>query len=147
TWDQHEVRFCPAGPSDVHVHWLMNGHSLDTPVKEHRRPLGQRVVLVSSWLRGGPLIRDARYHCVAEASTGKVDKVTWFYSTDENIPSRDLSQWRGALSEHEQLLKRWEKAWVGPCSECGKEVYDSNYLTYYTCTSLYLQCMFELREV
>lgn len=35
-------------------------------------------------------------------------------STDEeNIPTRDLSQWRGALAEHEQLLKRWEKAWVG----------------------------------
>lgn len=33
-------------------------------------------------------------------------------STDEeNIPTRDLNQWRGALAEHEQLLKRWEKAW------------------------------------
>lgn len=34
------------------------------------------------------------------------------YLTDESIPSRDLNQWRGALTEHEQLLKRWEKAWV-----------------------------------
>lgn len=67
---QHEVRFCPSGPSDVHIHWLINGHSLDTPIMEYRRPLGQREVLVSSWLREGPLIKDARYHCVAEASTG-----------------------------------------------------------------------------
>lgn len=37
---------------------------------EYRRQLGQREVLVSSWLRGGPLLKDARYHCVAEASTG-----------------------------------------------------------------------------
>ncbi|KAF0031561.1 hypothetical protein F2P81_016116 [Scophthalmus maximus] len=67
---QHEVRFCPSGPSDVHIHWLINGHTLDTPIMEYRRPLGQREVLVSSWLREGPLIKDARYHCVAEASTG-----------------------------------------------------------------------------
>ncbi|KAG7241090.1 hypothetical protein INR49_025833, partial [Caranx melampygus] len=63
--------FCLAlGPSDVHIHWLINGHSLDTPIMEYRLPVGQREVLVSSWLREGPLIKDARYHCVAEASTG-----------------------------------------------------------------------------
>lgn len=37
---------------------------------EHRLPLGQKEILVSSWLREGALIKDARYHCVAEASTG-----------------------------------------------------------------------------
>uniref|UniRef100_A0A3Q3SBX1 Semaphorin 4D n=1 Tax=Mastacembelus armatus TaxID=205130 RepID=A0A3Q3SBX1_9TELE len=63
--------FCLAlGPSDVHIHWLINGHSLDTPILEYRQPVGQREVLVSSWLREGPLIKDAHYHCVAEASTG-----------------------------------------------------------------------------
>ena len=67
---QHQVRFCPPGPSDVHIHWLINGHSLDTPIMEYRQPVGQREVLVSSWLREGPLIKDARYQCVAEASTG-----------------------------------------------------------------------------
>uniref|UniRef100_A0A8C2XN07 Semaphorin 4D n=1 Tax=Cyclopterus lumpus TaxID=8103 RepID=A0A8C2XN07_CYCLU len=108
--------FCLAlGPSDVHIHWLMNGHRLDTPIMEYRRPVGQREVLVSSWLREGPLIKDARYHCVAEASTGNdMSEVDLrYYLTDESIPSRDLSQWRGALTVHEQLLKRWEKAWVG----------------------------------
>jgi len=34
---------------------------------------------------------------------------------EESVPSRDLSQWRGALTEHQQLLKRWEEAWVGVC--------------------------------
>ncbi|XP_028457205.1 semaphorin-4D isoform X3 [Perca flavescens] len=107
--------FCLAlGPSDVHIHWLINGHSLDTPIMEYRRPLGQRKVLVSSWLREGPLIKDARYNCVAEASTGndvsEVD-LRLTIGDEESIPSRDLNQWRGALTEHEQLLKRWEKAW------------------------------------
>lgn len=37
---------------------------------EYRRPLGQGEVLVSSWLREGPLVKDARYRCVAEASAG-----------------------------------------------------------------------------
>lgn len=67
---RHEVPLCPSGPSDVRIHWLRNGHSLDTPVTEYRQPLGQRKVLVSSWLREGPLSKDARYQCVAEASTG-----------------------------------------------------------------------------
>ncbi|XP_040914837.1 semaphorin-4D isoform X3 [Toxotes jaculatrix] len=107
--------FCLAlGPSDVHIHWLINGHSLDTPIMEYRRPLGQREVLVSSWLREGPLIKDARYNCVAEASTGndmsEVD-LHLAIGDEESIPSRDLNQWRSALTEHEQLLKRWEKAW------------------------------------
>ncbi|XP_023193868.1 semaphorin-4D isoform X3 [Xiphophorus maculatus] len=106
--------FCLAlGPSDIHIHWLINGYSVDTPVTEYRRPLGQREVLVSSWLRGGPLIKEARYRCVAEASTGSDTSDIDLHLTtgDENIPSRDLNQWRGALTEHEQLLKRWEKAW------------------------------------
>ncbi|KAM6902848.1 semaphorin-4D isoform 2-T2 [Xenentodon cancila] len=106
--------FCLAlGPSDLHIHWLINGHSLDTPVMEYRQLLGQREVLVSSWLREGPLIKDARYHCVAEASTGSDTSEVDLHLTigDEHIPSRDLNQWRGALTEHEQLLKRWEKAW------------------------------------
>uniref|UniRef100_A0A3Q2U163 Semaphorin 4D n=1 Tax=Fundulus heteroclitus TaxID=8078 RepID=A0A3Q2U163_FUNHE len=62
--------FCFAlGPRDVHIQWLMNGHSVDT-TETHRTPLGKREVLVSSCLRGGPLIKEARYHCVAKASTG-----------------------------------------------------------------------------
>ncbi|TNN81754.1 hypothetical protein EYF80_007883 [Liparis tanakae] len=104
------------GPSDVHIHWLMNGHSLDTPIMESRRPVGHREVLVSSWLREGPLVRDARYQCVAEASAGndmsEVD-LRLTIGDEESVPSRDVSQWRGALTEHQQLLKRWEKAWVG----------------------------------
>ncbi|KAM8827781.1 semaphorin-4D isoform 2-T5 [Spinachia spinachia] len=106
--------FCLAlGPGDVHIHWLVNGHSLDTPVEEYRRRVGPGEVLVSSWLRGGPLIRDARYRCLAEAGAGSdVSEVDLRLTVaDESIPSRDLNQWRGALTEHEQLLKRWEKAW------------------------------------
>ncbi|KAM4533101.1 uncharacterized protein V3H82_026716 [Fundulus diaphanus] len=109
---QQEVPFCPAGPRDVHIQWLMNGHSVDT-TETHRTPLGKREVLVSSCLRGGPLIKEARYHCVAKASTGSdTSEIDLHLTTgDENIPSRDVNQWRSALTEHEQLLKKWEKAW------------------------------------
>ncbi|XP_039909250.1 semaphorin-4D isoform X2 [Simochromis diagramma] len=139
--------FCLAlGPSDVHIHWLVNGHSLDTPIKEYRRPLGQREVLVSSWLQEGPLIKDARYNCVAEASTGNdVSEVDLRLSIgdEENIPTRDLSQWRGALAEHEQLLKRWEKAWVGlsvPFSPVSRLD-----CVCVTCVGFNLLCMFGFR--
>lgn len=156
---KHAVPFCPSGPSDVHVHWLVNGHSLATPVTEHRQPVGASRVLVSSWLREGPLVKDARYGCVAQAEAGsdasEVDiRLTvggtrtrcdggcvvrvlcafWHFRSKEtinrcripescrcladeqSIPSRDLNQWRGALTEYEQMLKRWQQAWVGLCS-------------------------------
>lgn len=67
---RNEVRLCPPGPSDVTIHWLVNGHVLNRPVREYRQPLGQRGFLVSSWLTEGPLLKDARYRCFAEASTG-----------------------------------------------------------------------------
>ncbi|CAL8317547.1 unnamed protein product [Lota lota] len=109
--------FCLAlGPSDVHVHWLINGHSMDTPIMEHRLELGRRGVLVSSWLKGGPLIKDAYYSCVAEAGAGSdVSQVELRLpiGDQESVPARDLTQWRGALTEHEHLLRRWENAWDG----------------------------------
>lgn len=37
---------------------------------EYRQSLGQRGFLVSSWVKEGPLLKDARYRCIAEASTG-----------------------------------------------------------------------------
>ena len=68
------VTACPItsvpGPSDTRVHWLINGHSMDTPIMEYRLQLGPSEVLVSSWLKGGPLIKDAYYSCVAEAGAG-----------------------------------------------------------------------------
>ena len=57
----------PPGPSDTRVHWLINGHGMDTPIMEYRLQLGQGEVLVSSWVKAGPLIKDAGYSCVAEA--------------------------------------------------------------------------------
>lgn len=109
-----KVELCHLGPSDVHIHWLMNGHSLHSPIKEQRRPLGQEVVLVSSWLQDGPLLRDARYQCVAEANTGsdtsEVD-LRLPIRDEDLMPSRALNQWKRALREHQQLLKKWESAW------------------------------------
>ncbi|CAF97136.1 unnamed protein product [Tetraodon nigroviridis] len=67
---ENQVRLCPSGPSDVTIHWLVNGHVFNRPTMEYRQPLGQRGLLVSSWLRDGPLLKDARYRCFAEASTG-----------------------------------------------------------------------------
>ncbi|KAF6716913.1 hypothetical protein FQA47_018190, partial [Oryzias melastigma] len=57
-------------PGDVHVHWLLDGRHLDTPVEEFRQQLGPAEVLVSSWVREKPPMKDARYQCVAEGKTG-----------------------------------------------------------------------------
>uniref|UniRef100_A0A3B4BI75 Ig-like domain-containing protein n=1 Tax=Periophthalmus magnuspinnatus TaxID=409849 RepID=A0A3B4BI75_9GOBI len=106
------------GPSDVHIHWLKNGHSADSPVMEYRRPLGQDHALVSSWLQEGPLIKDAKYKCLAEASTGNdMSEVSLQLpiGDEDTIPSKYLNNWKSALAEHGQLLKKWEKAWVCPC--------------------------------
>ncbi|XP_041754722.1 semaphorin-4D isoform X2 [Coregonus clupeaformis] len=109
--------FCVAlGPSDLHIHWQVNGARLETPVTEYRHPLrGQGPeVLVSSWVREGALVKDSSYQCVAASSVGndasKVD-LNLISSEEDRIPSRDMSQWRGALSEHEKLLKRWKRTW------------------------------------
>ncbi|RVE65906.1 hypothetical protein OJAV_G00121480 [Oryzias javanicus] len=105
--------FCLAlGPGDTHVHWLLDGRNLDTPVMEFRQQLGQAEVLVSSWVRERPPMKDARYQCVAESKTGSDTSEVNIHLPirDENIPTRDLNQWRSALTEHEQLIKRWEKA-------------------------------------
>lgn len=74
------------------------------------------------------------------------------YLTDEDsTTSRDLSQWRGALTEHEQLLKRWQKAWVGLCF-CLRVCFVSDVvqlcgLTCTMCTSFNLLCMFCFRPL
>lgn len=67
---KHAVPLCPSGPSDVRLHWLENGRRLASPVSEHRQPLGPLGVLISSWLREGPLLKDTRYTCVAQAESG-----------------------------------------------------------------------------
>lgn len=67
---KHAVPLCPPGPSDVRLHWLENGRRLATHVSEHRQPLGPHGVLISSWLREGPLLKDTRYTCVAQAESG-----------------------------------------------------------------------------
>uniref|UniRef100_A0A3P8XY23 Semaphorin 4D n=1 Tax=Esox lucius TaxID=8010 RepID=A0A3P8XY23_ESOLU len=113
--------FCLAlGPRDLHIHWHVNGAHLEKSVTEYRHPLQcggtKGEVLVSSWVKEVALAKDSSYQCVAVSSAGndtsKVD--LHLISRDEDsIPSRDMSQWRGSLSEHEKLLKRWKRAWVG----------------------------------
>uniref|UniRef100_A0A8C8CZ28 Semaphorin 4D n=1 Tax=Oncorhynchus tshawytscha TaxID=74940 RepID=A0A8C8CZ28_ONCTS len=113
--------FCLAlGPSDLQIHWQVNGAHLETPITEYRHPLVRGdphgEVLVSSWVRERALVKDSSYQCVAASSAGndtsKVD-LNILSRDEDSIPSRDMSQWRSALSEHDKLLKRWKRAWVG----------------------------------
>lgn len=67
---KNAVPLCPPGPSDSRLHWLENGRHVASAVSEHRQPLGPNEVLISSWLRHGPLLKDVRYSCVAQADTG-----------------------------------------------------------------------------
>ncbi|XP_042182431.1 semaphorin-4D isoform X3 [Oncorhynchus tshawytscha] len=111
--------FCLAlGPSDLQIHWQVNGAHLETPITEYRHPLVRGdphgEVLVSSWVRERALVKDSSYQCVAASSAGndtsKVD-LNILSRDEDSIPSRDMSQWRSALSEHDKLLKRWKRAW------------------------------------
>uniref|UniRef100_A0A673YKT2 Semaphorin 4D n=1 Tax=Salmo trutta TaxID=8032 RepID=A0A673YKT2_SALTR len=83
--------FCLAlGPSDLQIHWQVNGAHLETPITEYRHPLVRGdphgEVLVSSWVRERALVKDSSYQCVAASSAGNdTSKV------DLNILSRGIS--------------------------------------------------------
>ncbi|KAL0965882.1 hypothetical protein UPYG_G00287100 [Umbra pygmaea] len=106
------------GPRDLHIHWQVNGAHVKTSVTEHRQPLQQggtqAEVLVSSWVKEWALMKDSSYQCVAVSSAGndtsKVD-LHVISRDEESITSSDISHWRGSISEHEKLLKRWKRAW------------------------------------
>uniref|UniRef100_A0A8C7ITD6 Semaphorin 4D n=1 Tax=Oncorhynchus kisutch TaxID=8019 RepID=A0A8C7ITD6_ONCKI len=84
--------FCLAlGPSDLQIHWQVNGAHLETPITEYRHPLVRGdphgEVLVSSWVRERALVKDSSYQCVAASSAGNdTSKV------DLNILSRGSDQ-------------------------------------------------------
>ncbi|KAL4617341.1 semaphorin-4D-like isoform X2 [Arapaima gigas] len=107
--------FCLAlGPSDLRIHWQVNGQKLEAPVEEYRHSLAPLGVFVSSWVRQGGLAKDSQYQCTA-ASHGGSETSTVVLSLsnrdEDSSPASDLSQWRSALTDHEKLLQSWKKAW------------------------------------
>uniref|UniRef100_A0AAY4DNH2 Semaphorin 4D n=1 Tax=Denticeps clupeoides TaxID=299321 RepID=A0AAY4DNH2_9TELE len=63
--------FCLAlGPSDLHIHWQVDGKNPELLVTEYRHTFTQGAALVSSWLRETHLTKDSHYQCTASASTG-----------------------------------------------------------------------------
>ncbi|KAI1904828.1 hypothetical protein AGOR_G00009690 [Albula goreensis] len=102
------------GPSDLDIHWEVNGQRPETPVTEYRHALTSGVVLMSSWVRGGSQLKDSQYQCTATSHAGnETSKVLISLSNqdEESVLSRDLNQWRSALTDHEKLLQSWKKAW------------------------------------
>ncbi|XP_072570718.1 semaphorin-4D isoform X4 [Paramormyrops kingsleyae] len=114
--------FCLAlGPSDLHIHWQVNGQRLEAPVKEYRHSVTQWEVFLSSWLRQEVLEKDSEFQCTATSHVGNetTKTVISLSSRDEDsAPANALSQWKSALSHHEKLLQSWKKAWES-CSEDG----------------------------
>ncbi|KAG5272190.1 hypothetical protein AALO_G00162650 [Alosa alosa] len=108
--------FCLAvGPSDVHIHWLVDGQRTQVlSVTEHRLIVTQGTVLLSSWVKETHLTKDSHYQCTATANTGNdtAEVHIRINRRDEDTDiSRDMSEWRSALTDHEKLLQRWKKAW------------------------------------
>uniref|UniRef100_A0A8C9VYH3 Semaphorin 4D n=1 Tax=Scleropages formosus TaxID=113540 RepID=A0A8C9VYH3_SCLFO len=107
---------CPPGPSDLHIHWQVNGQELEGAVQEYRQGLTPRGVFVSSWVRQGGLAKNSQYQCTAASRVGsETSKIVVILGNRDEDSTRtsDFSQWRSALTDHEKLLKSWEKAWVG----------------------------------
>ncbi|XP_018610151.2 semaphorin-4D isoform X2 [Scleropages formosus] len=107
--------FCLAlGPSDLHIHWQVNGQELEGAVQEYRQGLTPRGVFVSSWVRQGGLAKNSQYQCTAASRVGsETSKIVVILGNRDEDSTRtsDFSQWRSALTDHEKLLKSWEKAW------------------------------------
>ncbi|XP_031433980.1 semaphorin-4D isoform X3 [Clupea harengus] len=111
--------FCLAvGPSDVRINWLVDGQTTHLlSVTEHRLIVTQETVLLSSWVKETHLTKDSHYRCTATANTGNdtAEVHIRISRRDEDTDiSRDMSEWRSALTDHEKLLKRWKRAWK-PC--------------------------------
>ncbi|XP_046723387.1 semaphorin-4D isoform X3 [Silurus meridionalis] len=108
------------GPPDVSFEWRSNGRRLETPITEFRHALGADAVLVSSWVREEPLIKDAQYQCSAMSHVGNdTSKIDLRLSSRDEATgvSEELNQWRSALAEHEQQFENWKKIWVGVCTQ------------------------------
>ncbi|XP_046723388.1 semaphorin-4D isoform X4 [Silurus meridionalis] len=125
SWGVHSHQafflFCLAvGPPDVSFEWRSNGRRLETPITEFRHALGADAVLVSSWVREEPLIKDAQYQCSAMSHVGNdTSKIDLRLSSRDEATgvSEELNQWRSALAEHEQQFENWKKIWVGVCTQ------------------------------
>ncbi|XP_035246868.1 semaphorin-4D isoform X3 [Anguilla anguilla] len=120
--EAHEafLLFCLAlGPSDLNIRWKVNGKRLETPVTEYRHAMATGEVFVSSWLRLRGLRKESQYQCVATSHAGdETSKILIGPSRKDkdSVVSRDLKQWRTALTDHEKLLQNWKEAWV--CFSC-----------------------------
>ncbi|KAJ8338978.1 hypothetical protein SKAU_G00357640 [Synaphobranchus kaupii] len=113
--------FCLAlGPSDLNIRWEVNGQRLETPVTEYRHVSTTGEVFVSSWLRQGDLRKESQYQCIATSHVGNETSKILIGpgpKDKDSVLSRDLKQWRSALTDHEKLLLNWKEAW----ESCGGE--------------------------
>ncbi|KAJ8261419.1 hypothetical protein COCON_G00171420 [Conger conger] len=101
------------GPSDLHIRWEVNGQRLESPVTEHRHAVTAEEVFVSSWVRLGDLQKESQYQCTATSHTGnETSKISIgsSHKDKDSILSRDLKQWRSALTDHEKLLQTWKES-------------------------------------
>ncbi|KAJ8402363.1 hypothetical protein AAFF_G00368520 [Aldrovandia affinis] len=107
--------FCLAlGPGDLNIRWEVNGQRLEAPVTEYRHALTGGGVLVSSWVRERGLLRDSQYQCIAASNGGNETSkilISLRRKDEDRVLSRDLHRWRSALTDHEELLQSWKKAW------------------------------------
>ncbi|XP_056660499.1 semaphorin-4D isoform X3 [Monodelphis domestica] len=113
--------FCQAtGPSDVHVLWEKNGQKIDVCVSVQTHLLPDGKVYYFSWVKD-TLRESSEYCCSFLSKTGnKTSKaritVDRQEATRQESWTRELSNWKSAVHEHDQMMQNWRKAWES-CTE------------------------------
>uniref|UniRef100_A0A5F8GFP5 Semaphorin 4D n=1 Tax=Monodelphis domestica TaxID=13616 RepID=A0A5F8GFP5_MONDO len=108
------------GPSDVHVLWEKNGQKIDVCVSVQTHLLPDGKVYYFSWVKD-TLRESSEYCCSFLSKTGnKTSKaritVDRQEATRQESWTRELSNWKSAVHEHDQMMQNWRKAWES-CTE------------------------------
>uniref|UniRef100_A0A5F8GNA7 Semaphorin 4D n=1 Tax=Monodelphis domestica TaxID=13616 RepID=A0A5F8GNA7_MONDO len=110
----------PGAIFDVHVLWEKNGQKIDVCVSVQTHLLPDGKVYYFSWVKD-TLRESSEYCCSFLSKTGnKTSKaritVDRQEATRQESWTRELSNWKSAVHEHDQMMQNWRKAWES-CTE------------------------------
>ncbi|XP_061482052.1 semaphorin-4D isoform X4 [Rhineura floridana] len=106
--------FCQAtGPQDAHFVWKKNGQKLEACVNQQTLVLADGRLHLLSWVKD-TVAQNSEYCCFVISKAG--NKTSTSYITVEggsyrDTWSRELANWRSAVSEHDKMMESWKKTW------------------------------------
>ncbi|KAM9098984.1 semaphorin-4D isoform 5-T9 [Sarcophilus harrisii] len=111
------------GPSDVHVIWEKNGQKIDVCVSVQTHILPDGKVYLFSWVKD-TLRESSEYCCSFFSKTGNKASKAWITVDRQEVTqqeswTRELSNWKTMVNEHDQMMQNWKKAW----ESCNEETY------------------------